>query len=102
MKQHKARLVSQSFLQKHGVEYDETFCPVVRFESIRTVIALAAKHDLKLPFQTTARLEHVSKNSLKASQKILTSRIWENSITSWVSKLLILGQERSGSDNQKS
>ena len=48
MKQHKARLVAQGFLQKHGVDYDETFCPVVRFESVRTVIALAAKHDLKL------------------------------------------------------
>ena len=48
MKQHKARLVAQGFLQKHGVDYNETFCPVVRFESVRTVIALAAKHDLKL------------------------------------------------------
>ena len=48
MKQHKVRLVAQGFLQKHGVDYDETFCPVVRFESVRTVIALAAKHDLKL------------------------------------------------------
>ena len=45
MKRHKARLVAQGFLQKHGVDYDETFCPVVRFESVRTVIA---KHDLKL------------------------------------------------------
>ena len=48
MKQHKARLVAQGFLQKHGVDYDETFCPVIRFESVRTVIALAAKNDLKL------------------------------------------------------
>ena len=48
MKQHKARLVAQGFLQKRGVDYDETFCTVVRFESVRTVIALAAKHDLKL------------------------------------------------------
>ena len=48
MKQHKARLVAQGFLQNHGVDYDETFFPVVRFESVRTVIALAAKHDLKL------------------------------------------------------
>ena len=48
MKQHKARLVAPGFLQKHGVDCDETFCPVVRFESVQTVISLAAKHDLKL------------------------------------------------------
>ena len=45
---YKARLVAQGFLQKHGVDYDETFCPVVRFESVRTIIALAAKHGHKL------------------------------------------------------
>ena len=34
MNQHKARLIAQGFLQKHGVDYDETFCPVLRFESV--------------------------------------------------------------------
>ncbi|GAB1600790.1 hypothetical protein Ahia01_000357100 [Argonauta hians] len=48
MEHYKARLVAQGFLQKQGIDYDETFCPVVRFESVRTVIALAAQHDLKL------------------------------------------------------
>ena len=43
MKQHKAQLVAQGFHQKHGVDYDETFYPVVRFKSVRTVIALVAK-----------------------------------------------------------
>ena len=45
---HKARLVAQGYSQKFGLDYDETFCPVVRFESIRTVIALAAQHELQL------------------------------------------------------
>lgn len=48
MEHHKARQVAQGFLQKHGIDYDETFCPVVRFESVRTVIALAAQLDLRL------------------------------------------------------
>ena len=45
---HKARLVAQGFSQTFGDDYDETFSPVARFESIRTVIALAAKYGLKL------------------------------------------------------
>ena len=48
VERYKARLVAQGFSQKYGVDYDETFCPVVRFESVRTLIALAAKNDLEL------------------------------------------------------
>lgn len=44
----KARLVAQGFTQKYGDDYDDTLCPVVRLESLRTVLALAVKHDLKL------------------------------------------------------
>ncbi len=48
VERHKARLVAQGFNQTFGDDYDETFSPVVRFESVRTVIALAAQHGLKL------------------------------------------------------
>ena len=44
----KARLVAQGFSQKPGIDYDETFATVARFESVRTVIALAVQNDLKL------------------------------------------------------
>ena len=44
----KARLVAQVFTQRYGDDYDETFCPVVRFESLRAVLALAVKNGLKL------------------------------------------------------
>lgn len=45
---HKARLVAQGFSQKYSVDCDETFSPVVRFESIRTVITLTVKKELKI------------------------------------------------------
>ena len=48
VERYKARLVAQGFTQKNGIDYDETFSPVVRFESIRTIIALAAKYKLRL------------------------------------------------------
>ena len=44
----KARLVAQGFSQQEGLDYDETFSPVVRSESVRSVIALAAMNDLRL------------------------------------------------------
>ena len=48
MERFKARLVAQGFSQKPGIDYDETFSLVARFESVRTVIALAVQTDLKL------------------------------------------------------
>ena len=40
--------MAQGFSQKFVTDYDETFCPVVRYESVRTVIAMAVQHGLKL------------------------------------------------------
>ena len=48
LERYKARLVAEGFNQKFGLDYEERFSPVVRFESIRTVIALGAQHNLQL------------------------------------------------------
>jgi hypothetical protein len=45
---HKARLVAKGFLQRYGVDYDETYAPVARYPSIRALLALAAHHDWHL------------------------------------------------------
>ena len=45
---HNARLVVQGLSQKFGFDHDETFSPVVRYESIRMMIALTVQNDLKL------------------------------------------------------
>src|ERR1700688_797142 len=46
----KARLVAQGFSQKPGTDYsnDGTFAPVMRFETLHTLIAFSAVHNLKL------------------------------------------------------
>ena len=48
IEKYKARLVAQEYNQRYGIDYDETFCPVVKFESVRALIALAANKKLHL------------------------------------------------------
>ena len=45
---YKARLVAQGYSQTYGIDYEEVFSPVVRYSSIRTLLALANAHDLEI------------------------------------------------------
>jgi hypothetical protein len=41
IEKHKARLVAKGYSQQHGVDYNEVFAPVARWDTIRTILALA-------------------------------------------------------------
>ena len=45
---HKARLVAQGFTQIEGVNYYDTYAPVAKLASFRTILAIAARLDLEL------------------------------------------------------
>ena len=45
---YKARLCARGFRQEFGIDYNETFSPVVRYDSVRIMLVLAAHEDLEL------------------------------------------------------
>jgi hypothetical protein len=44
----KARLVAKGYSQVEGLDFDETYAPVARLESIRILLAYATYHGFKL------------------------------------------------------
>ncbi|KAL0558837.1 hypothetical protein IC582_003419 [Cucumis melo] len=43
LEKHKARLVAKGYAQQHGIDFEETFSPLARFETMRIVLALAVQ-----------------------------------------------------------
>lgn len=48
LEKYKARLVAKGYTQWYGIEYEETFAPVVRFGTIRTLLSIAVQEGMKI------------------------------------------------------
>lgn len=74
VKRHKARLVAKGYSQQQGIDFDETFSPVARFETVRTILAMTAQlgwpvyqFDVKSAFLNDDLQEEVMFANLKPS-----------------------------------
>ena len=48
VRQYKARLMAKDISQRPGIDFEETFSPVVKHDSLRVVLALTAELDIKM------------------------------------------------------
>jgi len=48
IEKHKARLVARGYTQKYGEDYEETFSPTLKQDSLRVITAIAAENNYKI------------------------------------------------------
>ena len=68
-KRYKARLVTKGFAQKKGIDFDEIFSPVVKMNSIRTILSLVAVEYLHLE-QLNVKMKGQEKEAVKSPNEL--------------------------------
>ena len=67
IERYKARLVAKCYSQQPGIVYDQTYSPVVKYDSLRAILAISAAEDLEL-FQLDVFLHGVLKEEIFFAQ----------------------------------
>ncbi|GKB70782.1 copia protein [Tanacetum coccineum] len=73
----KARLVAQGYNQQERIDFDKTYAPVARIESIRILLAYACAHDFKL-FQIDVKNSKPVKTPMSSKTKLTQEKEGES------------------------
>ncbi|CAL2249531.1 unnamed protein product [Prunus armeniaca] len=74
IQKHKARLIAKGYSQQPGIDFNETFAPVARLDTIRALVALAAQKKWKI-YQLDALKLKKALYGLKQAPRAWNSRI---------------------------
>ena len=74
VQRNKGRLVAKGYSQQPGIDYQETFAPIARLDTVRAIISLAAQKDWLL-YQLDVKSAFFEWNSKGRGIRGTTSRI---------------------------
>ena len=79
IERYKTRLIAKRYAQEYGIDYEETFAPVARITSVRSLLAIAVIHqwplfqmDVKNAFLNVILLKKSICRHLQVIQTVLT------------------------------
>ena len=89
IERYKARLVAKGFMQREGIDYNETFSPVSYKVSFRIIMALMTHYDLEL-------------HQMNVKTVFLNGNLEENVYVTQPKGFVMEGKERMGCHLKKS